>query len=55
MSRVTAPMVVPVWGQISAYTSGAQVALSMKAIQACDFPSEKVEPAAIVRSSVVPS
>jgi hypothetical protein len=41
MSRVTAPMVAPSWGQISAYTSGAQLALSMKAIQSCDFPPDE--------------
>ena len=29
MSRFTAPMAVPKWGQISAYTSDSRVALSI--------------------------
>ena len=29
MSRITAPMAAPTWGQISAYTSDTRVALSI--------------------------
>lgn len=29
MSRITAPMAAPTWGQIPAYTSDTRVALSM--------------------------
>jgi hypothetical protein len=29
MSRITAPMAAPTWGQIPAYTSDTHVALSM--------------------------
>ena len=33
MSRITAPMAAPTWGQIPAYTSDTHVALSMNFIQ----------------------
>lgn len=41
MRRITAPMVAPKRGQISAYTSGTQLTLSMRTVQDCDFPPDE--------------
>lgn len=40
MSRITAPMAAPTWGQITAYTSNTHVALSMNFIQRAERADE---------------